>query len=177
MRHPGQGSFGIIRKVRHKTTGEIWCRKEISYHRMSDKERQQLHAEITILQKLVHPNIVQYKSREHIKASSDLHLYMEYCGNGDLGGLVKKLAKSNEYAKEDFVWTIFAQLICALYRCHNCENPKQPGSEHELKIGGRAPGSNTGLVSKKGQGIDVILHRDLKPENGTSGCSAIDLVI
>lgn len=165
----GQGSFGIIRKVRSRTTREILCRKEISYHRMSDKEKAQLHAEITILERLIHPNIVQYKGREHIKTSQDLHIYMEYCGNGDLGGHIKKLTKSGEYATEDFVWTIFAQLICALYRCHNGENPSQPGSEHNLKCHGRRA-KETGLISKKGQNVDIILHRDLKPENGMHKC-------
>jgi len=58
---------------------------------MSQKEREQLHAEFAILSSLRHPNIVGYYHREHLKTTQDLHLYMEYCGNGDLGRVIKEL--------------------------------------------------------------------------------------
>jgi NIMA (never in mitosis gene a)-related kinase len=153
----GQGSFGVIRKVRRRQDGAVLCRKEISYTRMSDREKDQLHAELKILETLRHPNIVEYHHRQHLKASHDLHLYMEYCGNGDLGGYIRRLKEKSKYADEDFIWTIFAQLVGALYRCHYGEDPPTPGRESGVK---RAKS----LVSK--QGHTVILHRDLKPENG-----------
>lgn len=153
----GQGSFGVIRKVRRKTDGEVICRKEISYTRMSDREKEQLHAELRILESLRHPNIVQYYHRQHLKSSHDLHLYMEYCGNGDLGGYIRKLKDRNKMADEDFIWSIFAQLVGALYRCHYGEDPPPAGKEGNVRKG-------KALVSK--QGHTVILHRDLKPENG-----------
>ncbi|KAH7316674.1 kinase-like domain-containing protein [Stachybotrys elegans] len=141
----GHGSFGVIRKVRRKTDGFVMCRKEISYLRMSQKEREQLHAEFQILSTLRHDNIVAYYHREHLKVSQDLHLYMEYCGNGDLGRVIKNLQLKNERAQETFVWSIFSQLVMALYRCH---------------YGGTASGS-----PKLPPGTMTILHRDLKPEN------------
>ena len=156
----GQGSFGVIRKVRRKADGEIMCRKEISYTRMSDREKEQLHAELQILQSLRHTNIVQYYHRQHLKSSHDLHLYMEYCGNGDLGTYIRKLKERNKYADEEFIWAIFAQLVGALYRCHYGEDPPPPGKEGDARKG-------KALVSK--QGHRVILHRDLKPENGKCG--------
>ncbi|KAK5111757.1 hypothetical protein LTR62_004677 [Meristemomyces frigidus] len=152
----GQGSFGIIRKVRHKSTGTILCRKEISYSRMSEKEKQQLGAELDILKTLRHPNVVQYYHRSHLKSSSDIHLYMEYCGNGDLGGYIKKLKKDNVLAEEEFVWQIFAQLVSALYRCHEGENAPAPGQPPVVKV-------QKAFQTK--QGSQKILHRDLKPEN------------
>lgn len=84
---------------------------------------------------------------------------MEYCGNGDLGGYIKRLKEKNKFADEDFIWTIFAQLVGALYRCHYGEDPPMPGRETGVK-------KTKSLVSK--QGHTVILHRDLKPENGES---------
>ncbi|KAK4550717.1 hypothetical protein LTR36_000296 [Oleoguttula mirabilis] len=152
----GQGSFGIIRKVRRRTDNQILCRKEISYSRMSDKERNQLAAELDILKTLRHPNVVQYYSREHLKASHDLHLYMEYCGNGDLGGYIKKLSEQGRWADEEFVWAIFAQLVGALYRCHYGEDAPQPGLEGVVR---------KGKAFQTKAGHRVILHRDLKPEN------------
>jgi len=154
---PGHGSFGIIRKVRRKADGKIMCRKEISYLKMTQKEREQLHAEFQILSSLRHPNIVGYYHREHLKATQDLHLYMEYCGNGDLGRVIRDLAAKNQYAEEWFVWSIFTQLVTALYRCHYGVDPPEVGKSI-LGIPAQRP--------KPPPGAMTILHRDLKPENG-----------
>ena len=78
---------------------------------MSQKEREQLQAELSILKELRHPNIVAYYSKSHIKATQDLHLYMEYCGNGDLGMLIQDLKKKGQYAEEEFVWSVFSQYV------------------------------------------------------------------
>nr|CEG03452.1 unnamed protein product [Fusarium pseudograminearum CS5834] len=136
------------------------CRKEISYLRMSQKEREQLHAEFQILSHLRHPNIVAYYHREHLKVSQDLHLYMEYCGNGDLGRVIKDLALKGQRAQESFVWSIFSQLVMALYRCHYGVDPPEVGSN----ILGLTQG-NAAAGPKVPAGTMTILHRDLKPEN------------
>ena len=127
--------------------------------KMSIKERDQLHAEFSILNSLRHPNIVEYYHREHIKASQDLHMYMEYCGGGDLAILIKNLRQSNQYADEQFVWTIFAQLIAALYRCHYGVDAPEVGNS----VFSNAQPKTGGLRSKTQV---MILHRDLKPDNG-----------
>ncbi len=125
---------------------------------MSQKEREQLHAEFQILSTLRHPNIVGYYHREHLKQTQDLHLYMEYCGNGDLGRIIRGLIQRKEYAEEAFVWEIFAQLVTALYRCHYGIDPPEVG-KNVLEIGHAGKNVPHGAVT--------ILHRDLKPENGT----------
>ncbi|KAJ9603498.1 G2-specific serine/threonine protein kinase [Cladophialophora chaetospira] len=141
----GRGAFGIIRK--------ILCRKEINYLKMSQKERDQLHAEFSILSSLNHPNIVGYFHREHLKQTQELYLYMEYCGGGDLGTVIKDLKRKKEYAKEEFVWRIFSQIVTALYRCHYGVDPPEAGSDFSRQ---NPPPLNKGKM---------ILHRDLKPEN------------
>ncbi|KAF2281404.1 kinase-like protein [Westerdykella ornata] len=151
----GHGSFGIIRKVKRKSDGYILCRKEISYSRMSQKEREQLQSELAILKDLRHPNIVKYYERDHIKASQDLYLYMEFCGNGDLGRVIRDFKKRNVLAPEDFVWSTFSQIVSALYRCHYGEDPP-PSGANVLGLGPDA---------QPHTGKPMILHRDLKPEN------------
>ncbi|KAJ4333593.1 G2-specific serine/threonine protein kinase [Didymella glomerata] len=154
----GHGSFGIIRKVKRKSDGYILCRKEISYCKMSQKEREQLQAELSILKELRHPNIVAYFERDHIKASQDLHLYMEYCGNGDLGRVIRDLKNKNQVCEEEFVWSIFSQIISALYRCHYGEDPPAAGRN----VMGLAANAKP---SRDARSKPMILHRDLKPEN------------
>ncbi len=138
--------------------GQVLCRKEINYLKMSAKEREQLYAEFSILSTLKHPNIVGYFHREHLKNSQDLYIYMEYCGGGDLGTIIKNLKHTGEYAKEEFVWRIFAQIVAGLYRCHYGIEPPNPGSDLSRQ---KDPG--VGLKTKT-QSV-MILHRDLKPEN------------
>lgn len=136
---------------------QIMCRKEISYSKMSQKEREQLQAELSILKELRHPNIVAYYERDHIKTTQDLHLYMEYCGNGDLGRVIQGWKTKNELAPEEFVWSILSQTVSALYRCHYGENPP-PAGRNVMGLGVTAK-------PKRDPSKPMILHRDLKPEN------------
>ena len=133
------------------------CRKEISYFKMSQREREQLHAEFSILSSLRHNNIVAYYHREHLKASQDLHIYMEYCGGGDLSKKIKENRARNIRPSESYVWDVLAQLTMALYRCHYGEDPPAVGVEV------LAPPPSPKKLRSKTQ--VMILHRDLKPDN------------
>jgi serine/threonine protein kinase len=130
------------------TVAQILCRKEISYQKMSQKDKE-----------LRHPNIVAYFERDHIKASQDLHLYMEYCGNGDLGRIIKDLKSKGQVCEEEFVWSIFSQIVSALYRCHYGEDPPAAG-RNVMGLGATAKPARDPRKP-------MILHRDLKPENST----------
>ena len=139
---------------------KVLCRKEITYVKMSMKEREQLHAEFSILNSLKHPNIVAYYHREHLKSTQNLYIYMEYCGGGDLSQVIDKFRKNNQYAEESFVWSIFSQLVTALYRCHyGVDAPEVGDNIMGLQKAVHPPG-----LRAKNQ--LMILHRDLKPENG-----------
>ena len=139
---------------------QILCRKEIQYIKMSPKEREQLHAEFSILNSLKHPNIVGYYHREHLKPTQELYLYMEYCGGGDLSKEIQKLKEKNQFAPEEYVWSIFSQLVAALYRCHYGVDVPEVSSNIAACPGPLKP------LGLKGKNQVMILHRDLKPENG-----------
>ena len=129
---------------------------------LGKQEKEQFIAELQILSSLRHPNIVAYYHREHIKATQELHMYMEYCGNGDLGRVIRNLKATNQYAEEEFVWSIFSQLVTALYRCHYGVDPPEVG--RNVTVTGNAVKPR----SAPGAGRMMILHRDLKPDNGKS---------
>ena len=139
------------------TVSQVMCRKEINYVKMSQREREQLHAEFSILSSLRHENIVAYYHRDHLKASQELHIYMEYCGGGDLARKIKENKLKGIHPPEGYVWDVLAQLTMALYRCHYGEDPYPVGSDVLAP-----PPSPKKLRSKTQM---MILHRDLKPDN------------
>lgn len=121
---------------------------------MNQKEKTQLIAEFRILKSLVHPNIVQYYHHEHMPEEHAVHLYMEYCGGGDLAGIIQTCKETGEYVPESMVWAVFTQLTLALYRCHYNSDPPPPGELFNSNDNYNPP-----------QPATVILHRDIKPDN------------
>lgn len=161
----GRGSFGQIRKVRRITDGHVLARKEMSYKSMNQKEKSQLIAEFRILKSLEHPNIVQYFYHEHLQEKHQVYLYMEYCGGGDLAGLIRQCKENIEMIPENVIWRIFTQLILALYRCHYNANAAPIGDLF-------SPNDDELLIQQqqhhhhhRHQSSTVILHRDIKPDN------------
>ncbi|QSL64110.1 hypothetical protein MERGE_000265 [Pneumocystis wakefieldiae] len=147
----GHGSFGLIRKVRRRSDGMVFARKEIHYRKMEERERKQLASEVHILSNLRHPHIVRYFGRSIDRANHTIHLYMEFCGNGDLGSLIKECQQENSIIPENILWSIFVQLTLALYRCH---------------FGMDAPSSDILVSSPPSPPSSVVvLHRDIKPDN------------
>ena len=55
-----EGSYGSVYKIKRKVDGKILVWKELDYGRMSEREKQQVVAEVNILRQLDHPNIVKY---------------------------------------------------------------------------------------------------------------------
>ncbi|KAJ7765393.1 kinase-like domain-containing protein [Mycena maculata] len=149
----GNGSFGIIRKVRRKTDGLIFARKELNFDRMNERDRKQIVAEVNILKDLDHKHIVRYIDRHVDRDAGMLYILMEYCGGGDLSTVIKTAMKTNRPISEEAIWNYFMQILLALSHCHNA--------------GGHGRTSSAGSASE----VDgkerraQILHRDLKPDN------------
>ncbi|GJJ13098.1 hypothetical protein Clacol_007348 [Clathrus columnatus] len=142
----GNGSFGIIRKVRRRDDGmnrrKVFARKELNFERMTERDRKQIVAEVNILKDLCHENIVRYHDRYVDRENGILYIVMEYCGGGDLGSIIKSCARNGRPLPEDTIWSYFLQILLALQHCHSTSD--------------LVSGSNT---------RQQILHRDLKPEN------------
>ena len=44
----GNGTFGLIRKVRRKADGALFARKELNFERMNERDRKQIVAEVCV---------------------------------------------------------------------------------------------------------------------------------
>lgn len=85
---------------------------------MSDKEKQQIVAEVNILRDLQHPNIVRYYDRCIDKKNLKLYIIMEYCEKGDLQQVIKRCIRNKELIQEQVIWRILSQIVSGLYFCH-----------------------------------------------------------
>lgn len=139
----GNGTFGIIRKVRRRTDGALFARKELNFERMSERDRRQIVSEVNILRTLHHANVVRYEERFVDTENGILYIVMELCEGGDLGTIIKRCRRGGTSLPEETVWAYFAQMAAALDACHN-----------------RAPAASGARTQSQ-----TILHRDLKPEN------------
>ncbi|KAH8077500.1 kinase-like domain-containing protein [Cristinia sonorae] len=150
----GNGSFGIIRKVRRKSDGLIFARKELNFERMSERDRKQIVAEVNILKDLNHEHIVRYHDRYVDRDAGILYIVMEYCGGGDLSTIIKQAQRSGRPIPEDTIWSYFMQILLALNWCHHPN--------------GHGRSSSTGSANNGDEGggrRPQILHRDVKPDN------------
>ncbi|RDB23669.1 G2-specific protein kinase nim-1 [Hypsizygus marmoreus] len=153
----GNGSFGIIRKVRRRADGMIFARKELNFERMSERDRKQIVAEVNILKDLHHDHIVRYHDRYVDREAGILYILMEYCGGGDLSTVIKQALKHNRPIPEETIWNYFMQILLALQRCHHPNG-------HARGPSGSAANGGTFEVDG-GERRAQILHRDLKPDN------------
>ncbi|CDW86127.1 protein kinase domain containing protein [Stylonychia lemnae] len=108
----GKGTYGQVKKVLHKATGELRAMKIIKKGQVNDEFMSILMNEIEILKQLDHPKIVRifefYQDRENF------FLITELIQDGDLSNLVKKQKKFDE--KQTI--TIIKQLLLAIVYCH-----------------------------------------------------------
>ncbi|KAE9411493.1 kinase-like protein [Gymnopus androsaceus JB14] len=153
----GNGAFGIIRKVRRKSDGMIFARKELKFDKMQERDKKQIVAEVNILKELHHDHIVKYHDRYVDKDAGTLYILMEYCGGGDLSMVIQQAQKHNRPIPEDTIWNYFMQILLALQHCHH------PNGHGRNASGGT--GTTGGFESEGRERRNQILHRDLKPDN------------
>jgi calcium-dependent protein kinase len=109
----GRGSFGEVKKVQVKSSGEFRAMKIIRKHEVSKDYIQSLLNEIEILKQLDHPNIVRIY--EFYRDKQNFYLITEYIEGGEL---FDKIAKQRCLTEVDAA-KIMKQLLSAVVYCHN----------------------------------------------------------
>ncbi|CAD8143599.1 unnamed protein product [Paramecium octaurelia] len=108
----GQGAFGKVWKVTHKTTGLIRAIKQIKKSSIIKEEEQRLFSEMNILKNLDHPHIV--KLFELYQDENNYYLVTEYLSGGELFDRIKKMSSFSESIAADYI----RQILLATLHCH-----------------------------------------------------------
>ena len=115
----GEGSFGMVFKVRSKVDNKIYALKKANLKDL--KEKGQKAYDLTInetmfLSHISHPHIVKYY--KHFVEGDFLYIVIEYVENGDIAGFIKAHQIFKKYIPEEELWSIFLQCMKGLAYVH-----------------------------------------------------------
>lgn len=83
----GKGSFGTVYKVYKKEEPDVvFAMKKVTLKGLSTKDKGYCRGEIEWMQKLQHPNIIQY--HDSFEVNEDIYIVMEFCQGGSLRGYI-----------------------------------------------------------------------------------------
>eukprot|EP01065_Artemidia_motanka_P036148 TRINITY_DN44052_c0_g1_i1.p1 TRINITY_DN44052_c0_g1~~TRINITY_DN44052_c0_g1_i1.p1 ORF type:complete len:523 (+),score=185.78 TRINITY_DN44052_c0_g1_i1:50-1618(+) len=117
----GRGAFGTVFLGLDEDTGEQVAVKQIIFGGDGRGMRQRLEQiinEITVMQKLSHPNVVRYFGAK--RESSTLWIYMEYVSGGTLTSLIRRFGGLPSALTHKFLRHILEGLryLHSLHLCH-----------------------------------------------------------
>ncbi|KAL7266302.1 hypothetical protein RUND412_011157 [Rhizina undulata] len=119
----GRGRIGSVWLIENKSKGKLVCKEILISPDVEDCERQLKSFEqaCSLLQRCNHPNIVRLEDYKPPNSKDDNgRVYMEYCAEGDLLSLVRKM-KTSKYRPltKETTWKIVFQLAAALAYLHH----------------------------------------------------------
>ena len=111
----GEGTYGIVYKVKDNKLGKIVALKKIRLENEDEGMPSTAMREIAILKELNHPNIVSLEDVYYSPSEKKLHLIFEYV-DYDLKKYIKSL---KEPLKNDLIKKYMKQFIEGVVHCHN----------------------------------------------------------
>ncbi|CAD8141516.1 unnamed protein product [Paramecium pentaurelia] len=108
----GEGSYGQVRLVQHKKTGQQRAMKQIQKKKILKEQEDAMFSEVALLKDMDHQNIV--KLFELYQDSQNYYLVTEYLNGGELLDKLTKLQTFNERTAAEYM----KQVLLALSYCH-----------------------------------------------------------
>ncbi|ORX97149.1 kinase-like protein [Basidiobolus meristosporus CBS 931.73] len=134
----GEGGFGTVWKVVRLSDQKLFAMKEVKLQYHSLAGIRDAMEEAQILHNVQHPNLVAVEDFWAAQNNGKVFIVMEYCAYGDLRNVLQLCKTHRCSLQPSQVWSIFAQVVCAVHWCH-VEYGQQNGA--------------------------ILIHRDIKPEN------------
>ncbi|RZF38002.1 hypothetical protein LSTR_LSTR006401 [Laodelphax striatellus] len=114
----GRGSFSVIYKARCRQDNSVVAMKEVQILDMVDSTaRIDCMKEISLLQKLDHPNIIRYISS--VIENNKLYIFLELADSGDLSRMIRNFRKIRKLIPERTIWKYFVQICDGLEHMHS----------------------------------------------------------
>lgn len=113
----GQGSFGMVYRVKSLKTGGVYVIKKINITHLSQKSQKEVIHEAQVLKKLDHANIVKYFCS--FMDGKSLCIVMEYINGGDLHKLILLHQEKKSFLPEPEIWRMASELSTAIQYLHN----------------------------------------------------------
>jgi len=109
----GEGAYGKVYQVQHRTTGLIRAMKAIKKKSVLKDEQEKLFSEVSILRDLDHPNIV--KLYELYQDEGYYYLITEFCTGGEFFDRIQAMHSFSEKIAADYM----KQILSAVVYCHD----------------------------------------------------------
>lgn len=109
----GEGSYGEVYRVRHKTLNIIRAMKKIMRKQRGIENEIEVLNEINLLKSIDHPNIV--KLVEFYITKNSYFIITELCGGGEL---FDKILENEKFDEDHSAYLMF-QILSAVFNCHN----------------------------------------------------------
>lgn len=160
----GQGAFGKVYEVEHKSTSLHWAMKTVNKEKAGSSAIKLLEREVAILKRVTHPNIIQLY--EVFETSKRMFLVMELCEGGELADMLK----DRKFFCESEVRLITKELASAIAYLHKNDivhrdiklenilvgklpDPSNPQEKLQIKV------TDFGLsITKTGVGHDNMMQ-------------------
>lgn len=112
----GKGSFGVVRRIRRKGTGDIFALKTMQKIEVIEGDLiDQVEREIQVQRTLKHENVLRlYK---HFEDAESVYLLLEYCAKGELYQLLR--TRRGRRFPEDVAQHYFVQTARGLQYLHS----------------------------------------------------------
>ncbi|KXZ47461.1 hypothetical protein GPECTOR_35g899 [Gonium pectorale] len=112
----GKGGYAVVYKGIRREDGRVVAVKKVEIFEMSAKKRDRCLQEVTLLQQLDHPNIIQML--DAFIDENMLIIVFEWAPAGDLKRLIKKTAEQGKTLDESSIWSLFYQVTDGLRYMH-----------------------------------------------------------
>lgn len=112
----GKGSFGKVFLVKCLSDEQEYVLKKIEIRHLKQDRISQAMKEVDILQKVAHPNIIQYFTS--FVEDQCLNIVMELARGGDLQTLIKKHKATATRFSEERIWSFAWDLCSATHYLH-----------------------------------------------------------
>ncbi|KAF7812531.1 putative serine/threonine-protein kinase [Senna tora] len=111
----GQGTYSNVYKARDRDTGEIVALKKVRFDTSHPESIKFMAREITILQRLDHPNVIKLKGLATSRMQYSLYLVFDFMQSD----MARIISRPEERLTEPQVKCYMYQLLSGLQHCHD----------------------------------------------------------